>query len=294
MSDLLRIAVQKKGRLADGSLDLLERAGLGIRPAPGALTCRARGLPVELLFVRDDDIAPLVSRGVCDLGIVGENTLREETLADPSAEALHTVRALGFSRCTLKLAAPATGDIHSVQDLKGKRIATSYPAITSEFLSEKCIPAQCVTLKGAVEIAPALDLADAICDLVSSGATLAANGLEAFATVMQSEALLVRAPAKWSEAKEALLARLMRRMDGVIASQATKYIMLNAPKDAIDEITALLPGADAPTLMPLAGRDDQVALHAVCRETIFWDTLEALEERGAHAILVLPIEKMMG
>ncbi len=294
MTPLLRIAVQKKGRLAQGSMDLLERAGLGITPAPGALTCRARGLPVELLFVRDDDIAALVTRGVCDLGIAGENTLREEALAAPQEPPVQTVRALGFSRCALKLAAPASGAIKTVQDLQGTRIATSYPAITENFLSANNIQAQCVTLKGAVEIAPALDLADAICDLVSSGATLAANGLEAFATVMQSQALLVRAPQKWNAAKEALLARLLRRMDGVIASRATKYIMLNAPRDAIEEITALLPGADAPTLMPLAGRDDQMAVHAVCRETIFWDTLEALEARGAHAILVLPIEKMMG
>lgn len=294
MSPLLRIAVQKKGRLADASLDVLERAGLGIAPAPGALTCRARGLAVELLFVRDDDIAALVARGACDLGIIGDNTLREEALAAPAATPLRTVRELGFSRCTLKLAAPATGGIKNVQDLQGKRIATSYPAITADFLRTHSIDAQCVTLKGAVEIAPALDLADAICDLVSTGATLAANGLAAFATVMQSQALLVRAPAPWDAPKEALLARLLRRMDGVLASRATKYIMLNAPRDAIDDITALLPGAEAPTLMPLAGRDDQMAVHAVCRETIFWDTLEALEARGAHAILVLPIEKMMG
>ncbi len=294
MKPLLRIAVQKKGRLAEGSLDLLERAGLGITPAPGALTCRARGLPVELLFVRDDDIAALVMRGVCDLGIAGENTLREEALQAPGSTPLQTVRALGFSRCTLKFAAPANGSVCSVQDLQDKRIATSYPAITAAFLEENGVTAQCVTLQGAVEIAPALGIADAICDLVSSGATLAANGLEAFATVMQSQAVLVRSPKPWDEAKEALLARLLRRMDGVIASRATKYIMLNAPKDAIDEITALLPGADAPTLMPLAGRNDQMAVHAVCRETIFWDTLEALEARGAHAILVLPIEKMMG
>lgn len=294
MSPVLRIAVQKKGRLADGSLKLLERAGLGISPNPGALTCRARGLPFELLFVRDDDIPSLVAKGVCDLGIAGENVLREEALETPGVQALQTVRALGFSRCTLKLAAPRDGTIKTLADLNNCKIATSYPQILAEFLANKNIKADCVTLKGAVEIAPALGLSDAICDLVSSGATLAANGLVDFATVMQSQALLVRSNGVWDEAREALLARLLRRIDGVIASRATKYIMLNAPKNAIDEITALLPGADAPTVMPLAGRDDQMAVHAVCRETIFWDTLEQLEARGAHAILVLPIEKMMG
>lgn len=294
MSAFLRIAVQKKGRLADGSLQLLEQAGLGIFRNPGALTCRAKGLPIELLFVRDDDIPSLVAKGVCDLGIAGENVLREEALEQPESANLHTVRPLGFSRCTLKLAAPSAGNIKALSDLEGLKIATSYPGILGEFLRDNSINAECVTLKGAVEIAPALGLSDAICDLVSSGATLAANGLGAFATVMESEAHLVRNSAPWDAAKEALLARLLRRMDGVIASRATKYIMLNAPKDALDEITALLPGSDAPTIMPLAGREDQMAVHAVCRETIFWDTLEQLEARGAHAILVLPIEKMMG
>ncbi|VAV95235.1 ATP phosphoribosyltransferase =_ HisGl [hydrothermal vent metagenome] len=294
MRDGLRIAIQKKGRLADGSIKLLEQAGLGIFRNPGALTCRARGLPIELLFVRDDDIASLVAKGVCDLGIAGENVLQEEALENADICELETVRALGFSYCTLKLAAAKDGDIRNLKDLSGKRIATSYPQILGKFLAEQNIKAECVTLKGAVEIAPALEMADAICDLVSSGATLAANGLVDFATVMQSEALLVRSNTKWDAKREALLARLLRRMDGVIASRATKYIMLNAPKNAVEEITALLPGADAPTIMPLAGKDDQVAVHAVCRETIFWDTLEQLEQRGAHAILVLPIEKMMG
>jgi ATP phosphoribosyltransferase len=294
MSALIRIAVQNKGRLATGSMKLLTQAGLEISRNPGALTCRTRGLPFELLFVRDDDIPSLVAKGVCDLGIAGENVLREEALEKPEMSRLQTVRSLGFSRCTLKLAAPKDGSINKGADLQGCKIATSYPHILQAYLQENGINAECVTLKGAVEIAPALGLADAICDLVSSGATLAANGLVDFATVMQSEALLVRSNANWDAPKEALLARLLRRIDGVIASRATKYIMLNAPKSAIDEITALLPGADAPTLMPLAGRDDQMAVHAVCRETIFWDTLEQLEAKGAHAILVLPIEKMMG
>jgi len=294
MREGLRIAIQKKGRLADGSIKLLEQAGLGIFRNPGALTCRARGLPIELLFVRDDDIPSLVAKGVCDLGIAGENVLREEALATSEQQNLQTVRPLGFSFCELKLAAPKDGNIRKIADLQGLKIATSYPQILAKYLTQENIKAECVPLKGAVEIAPALELADAICDLVSSGATLAANGLVDFASVMNSEALLVRSTTKWTPAKEALLARLLRRIDGVIASRATKYIMLNAPKDAIAQITAILPGADAPTIMPLAGREDQVALHAVCRETIFWDTLEQLEERGAQAILVLPIEKMMG
>ncbi len=294
MSKSLRIALQKKGRLAEGSIKLLEQSGLGIFRNPGALTCRARGLPIELLFVRDDDIPSLVAKGVCDLGIAGENVLLEEALASPEDQGLQTVRSLGFSFCTLKLAAPKDSKISGVEDLRGARIATSYPQILAKYLKENDIIADCVPLKGAVEIAPALELADAICDLVSSGATLAANGLVDFATVMKSEAVLVRSNNVWDDEREALLRRLLRRMDGVIASRATKYIMLNAPKSAIGEITELLPGADAPTIIPLAGREDQMAIHAVCRETIFWDTLEELEARGAQSILVLPIEKMMG
>ncbi len=294
MSAILRLAVQSKGRLAQDSLALLQQCGLQVLRTPGALTARARGLPVDLLFVRDDDIAGLVSAGVCDLGIAGENVVREVALEDPKADNLQTIRRLGFSRCALKLAAPKAGDIKTPADLEGKTIATSYPAQLRAWLNAQGLGANIVVLKGAVEIAPALDLADAICDLVSSGATLIANGLSDFATVLQSEALLIGNDTALEPQKADLLARLLRRMDGVIASRATKYIMLNAPRAALDEITALLPGADAPTIMDLAGDKTHVAVHAVCRETIFWDTLEALEARGAKAILVLPIEKMMG
>lgn len=294
MTEILRIAVQKKGRLADDSLALLKQSGLGIFRNPGALTCRAQGLPIELLFVRDDDIPSLVAKGVCDLGIAGENVLRENALQNSAADELEIVRKLGFSRCTLKLAAPRDGQVKSITDLEGVKIATSYPQILKKYLLEKNIDAECVSLAGAVEIAPALGLADVICDLVSSGATLAANGLVDFATVMQSEALLVRSSNNWSEQKETLLSRLLRRIDGVLASRSTKYIMLNAPKQALAQITAILPGADAPTILPLAGSSERIAIHAVCRETIFWDTLEQLEACGASSILVLPIEKMMG
>jgi len=293
MTEILRIAVQKKGRLADDSLRLLQQAGLTFFRNPGALICKVQGLPIELLFVRDDDIPSLVAKGVCDLGIAGENVLSEYALQAGDDADLLTVRELGFSRCTLRIASPKEGGIKQLSDLEGVQIATSYPEILREFLDEKNIKADIVSLAGAVEIAPALGLADVICDLVSSGATLAANGLLDFATVMKSQALLVRSAASWSKEKEALLVRLLRRIDGVLASQSTKYIMLNAPKAAIAKITAILPGADAPTILPLAGYEDKIAIHAVCRETIFWDTLEQLEACGASSILVLPIEKMM-
>ncbi|MBL4618054.1 MAG: ATP phosphoribosyltransferase [Robiginitomaculum sp.] len=294
MTEILRIAVQKKGRLADDSLRLLKQAGLAFFRNPGALSCRVQGLPIELLFVRDDDIPSLVTKGVCDLGIAGENVLSEYALQGGDAAELLTVRKLGFSRCTLRIASPKDGNIAQLSDLDGVKIATSYPEILRKFLENKNIKADIVSLAGAVEIAPALGLADVICDLVSSGATLAANGLVDFATVMKSQALLVQSTVSWSEEKQVLLARLLRRVDGVLASQSTKYIMLNAPKTAIEEITAILPGADAPTILPLAGSSDKIAIHAVCRETIFWDTLEQLEACGAQSILVLPIEKMMG
>ena len=293
MTPRLRIAVQSKGRLAEGGMDLLKRCGLRFAYGRDKLHQRAENMAVDLMLVRDDDIPNFVASGACDYGIVGENVLREEQEAGGRARELEVALRLGFAGCTLKLAAPQGGPVKCVADLAGRAIATSYPAITASFLRERGIDAEIVEMRGSVEVAPRLRIADAICDLVSSGATLQANGLEAFETVLESEAVLVRRRSGRDAETDAVANVLMRRADGVIASAQTKYIMLNATKDRLDAIRALLPGADSPTIAQIAGRDDVVAMHAVCRERVFWETLEALEAEGARAILVLPIEKML-
>ena len=289
----LRIAVQSKGRLAEGGMDLLKNCGLRFAYGRDKLHQSAENMPVDLMLVRDDDIPNFVASGACDYGIVGENVFREEQLGSRRGKELEIALRLGFSKCMLKLAAPKGGAITSVADLQGKAVATSYPAITADYLERNGVKAEIVEMHGSVEVAPRLNIADAICDLVSSGATLEANGLAAFETVLVSEAVLVRRKESRSEDADAIAEILMRRAQGVIASAQTKYIMLNAPTDRLDAIKALLPGSDAPTVAQIAGRDDVVALHAVCRERVFWETLEALEAEGARAILVLPIEKML-
>jgi ATP phosphoribosyltransferase len=200
---------------------------------------------------------------------------------------------LGFGRCELKLAVPPTLDYAGPGSLQGKRVATSYPNILRRFLAEQGVTADIITMRGAVEVAPRLKLAHAICDLVSTGATLEANGLLARESVLKSEAVLIRAPQAPEPELAGLLESIVERVSGVVASQGAKYVMLNAPRSALAEITAILPGAGAPTVTPLAGRDDAVAVHAVCQESVVWEALEKLKAAGASAILVLPIEKMM-
>lgn len=294
MTDRLRIALQKKGRLADDSFALLKKCGLRFSVRGDGLLARVKNMPVDLLLVRDDDIPSFVNAGASDLGIVGENVLREEALQSGKQFTAITERALGFSRCRLCLAADEDGPIRSAADLAGKTIATTYPAIMRAFLEQNAIDAACVEMKGAVELAPRIEIADAICDLVSSGATLEANGLVAFETILDSQAVLIRKAEKFSEQTEHTYQKLLSRIDGVIRSMGSKYIMLNAPKSAIDDIARILPGADAPTIIPLAGDDELVAVQAVCTENVFWETLEQLRAIGARSILVLPIEKMMG
>ncbi len=293
MTERLRIALQKKGRLADDSFALLKKCGLRFAIRGGGLLARVKNMPIDLLLVRDDDIPSFVANNAADIGIVGENVLVEEQLvAKDKLDAEITMR-LGFSRCKLCLAAAPSSGITKASDLEGTRIATTYPGVLGQFLKEQKINANSVEMKGAVELAPSIGIAESICDLVSSGATLEANGLDAFATILKSEAVLIQSERKLSNEKQALLSKLMSRIDGVIKSAETKYIMLNAPKDKVAEITQLLPGSDAPTIIPLAGSDELVALQAVCTEAIFWETLEDLKALGARAILVLPIEKMM-
>ena len=286
----LRIAVQKSGRLADRSLDLVRDAGLRVVKGANDLLYKVENYPIDLLRVRDDDIPTFVADGVCDLGIVGENVLEEGKNGGANAS---VIMPLGFGKCTLKLACPPTLDYAGPASLKGLRIATSYPKILKRFLSERGVNADTVVMRGAVEVAPRLKLAAAICDLVSTGATLEANGLVAKETVFESQAVLIQSPVPPEPGLQHLLDSIIERMAGVVSSQGAKYVMLNAPRSALDEITAILPGAGAPTVMPLMGRDDAVAVHAVCQEAVFWETLEKLKRAGASAILVLPIEKMM-
>jgi ATP phosphoribosyltransferase len=289
----LRLAVQSKGRLADGGMDLLKRCGLKFSYGRDQLHRKAENMPVDLMLVRDDDIPNFVASGACDYGIVGENELFEQQEESARIRDVEIALRLGFARCTLKLAAAKDGPIKTVEDLEGRSVATSYPGITAKFLADRGVKAEVVEMRGSVEVAPRLGVADTICDLVSSGATLEANGLAAFETVLKSEAVLIRRKNGAGPEIDATADILMRRAEGVIASNQTKYIMLNAPKDRLEQVKALLPGSDAPTIAEVAGREDIVAVHAVCREQVFWETLEALKGEGARAILVLPIEKML-
>ena len=293
MTERLRIALQKKGRLADDSFALLKKCGLRFAIRGGGLLARVKNMPIDLLLVRDDDIPSFVANNAADIGIVGENVLVEEQLVSKSKLDAEITMRLGFSRCKLSLAASDVSGISNSKELEGTRIATTYPGVLGRFLKGKGINATSVEMKGAVELAPSIGIAESICDLVSSGATLEANGLTAFETILESEAVLIQSGRALSPEKQALLDKLMRRIDGVIKSAETKYIMLNAPKDKVAAITELLPGSDSPTIIPLAGTDNLVALQAVCTENIFWETLEDLKALGARAILVLPIEKMM-
>jgi ATP phosphoribosyltransferase len=287
----LHIAIQKSGRLSDQSKDLLKGAGLKIQGGKNALTARADNFPLDLMFVRDDDIPTFVADGVCELGICGQNVLDEYALGF-AAPRFETVAALGFGRCSLKIAAP-DGMAYETAMLAGQRIATSYPRLTARFLAERGVEAEIVTMKGAVELAPRLGIARFVCDLVSTGATLEANGLAAVETVFDSEAVLVRTLKTVAPALAERATALMTRINGVIATAESKYIVLNATEGALAEIARILPGAEAPTVIPLAGRPGHYAVQAVCQESVFWETLEKLKAAGASAILVMPIEKMM-
>jgi ATP phosphoribosyltransferase len=288
----LHIAVQKSGRLSDYSRALLRDAGLRIQNGRNELTARVENFPADLMFVRDDDIPTFVADGVCEYGLVGENVLQEFALgeAEPRFE---VVASLGFGRCTLKLAAPEATAWEGPQSLQGARIATSYPRLVAKYLADNGVEAGVVKMNGAVELAPRLGIAGFICDLVSTGATLEANGLRALETVFDSEAVMIRTRKPVAGAKAEQGERLLSRIEGVLATKESKYIMLNAPGEALREITRILPGAEAPTVLPLHGRPGWFAVHAVCQESVFWETLQKLKAAGASAILVLPIEKMM-
>jgi len=290
--DRLRIAVQKSGRLSDGSFDLLKKCGLTISRGRDKLYARVRELPIDVLLLRDDDIPSFVADRACDVGIVGENVAEEDRMAAERSDEFQIVRKLGFARCNLMIAGPKEWD-DDLARLTGARIATTYPGLTDRFLKQEKIDAHSVMMSGSVEVAPRMKIADAVCDIVSTGATLDANGLKPMAQVFQSEAVLIQNNEDLSPAKQDAFDALLKRIDGVIASRHAKYIMMNAPRAAIDAITKVLPGADAPTILELAGENEKVAIHAMCQEEVFWSTLEKLKAEGASAILVLPIEKLM-
>lgn len=293
----LRIAIQKSGRLSDESQKLLKRCGLKINVLDRRLIAHVENMPIDILRVRDDDIPGLVMDGVCDLGIIGENVLDEEKLerefrsANASFDALSR---LDFGGCRLSIAVPEEMPYLGSESLQGLTIATTYPRLLERYLASQNIQAQIVCLKGSVEVAPRAGLADAICDLVSTGATLDANGLKEAEVIYRSKAALIQNPGLLNEQKQALVDTLLPRIQSVMQAKESKYIMLHAPKANLAQITDLLPGAENPTVLPLAEDESRVALHAVSSETLFWETMEALKAQGASSILVMPIEKMMG
>ncbi len=292
----LKLAVQKSGRLTDPCLDLLTRCGLKLSRGRDQLMGYGENLPLDVLFVRDDDIPDLVQEDVCDLGLVGLNVLEEKQLeleASGRTARFSRLRDLDFGKCRLSLAVPEGFSYESPRSLAGKRIATTYPYTLRRFLRAADVDAEVVTLSGSVEIAPRIGRADVICDLVSTGSTLQANHLREVAVVQESHAVIIRTPVSLVESKEEWIERLLLRIDGVQQVKESKYIMLHAPRSALADIRRLLPGSEHPTILPLDGTTDKVAVHAVCRENVFWETLESLKKAGASAVLVLPVEKML-
>ncbi len=292
----LKIALQKSGRLSEESEKLLRKCGLKINITKDKLIAHVENMPIDILRVRDDDIPGLICDGVVDLGIVGQNVLEEVALGrtrDGVDAEYTTLKELPFGACRLSIALPKSEEYQSVDDLEGLRIATSYPNLLNRYLTEKGVNFKSSLLNGSVELAPRAGLADAVCDLVSSGATLDANGLKEVEVIYRSTATLIQSKSPLSSEKQALVDKLMPRIQSVIQADESKYIMLHAPKNRLKEITELLPGAENPTILPLANDENRVAMHVVSSETLFWETMEALKAQGASSILVLPIEKMM-
>jgi ATP phosphoribosyltransferase len=292
----IKSAVQKSGRLTDHSIDLLERCGLKLTKSKDQLICYGENMPIDLLLVRDDDIPGLVSDDVCDLGIVGLNVVEEKRLKleqEGSKGLFKQIFELEFGHCRLSIAAPDNTEYTGPESLENTQIATSYVGLLTDYLTKNGINAEPIFFSGAVEIAPKLGRADYICDLVSSGGTLAANGLREVAVLLESEAVVIQTLAPLGDEKQTLVDKIIQRLDGVLKVHDSKYIMLHAPRSALAEIRTLLPGSEAPTVMPLEGSDDRIAIHAVCRENVFWETLENLKAAGASSLLVLPVEKML-
>ncbi len=285
METRLRIALQKKGRLNDDSMAMMKEAGIKFDIGSGKLLCISPNFPIEVLFLRDDDIPQTVADSVADIGIVGENEVEEKGFE------LTIAKRLGFSKCRISLAIPKAEEYPGLNYFNGKKVATSYPEILRKFFVSKNINADIHEIAGSVEIAPSIGLADAIFDIVSSGSTLVANSLKEVDIVMKSEALLVATPGLTAE-KQAILDELIFRINAVNAAKSNKYIVLNAPNNKLDEIVKILPGMKSPTVLPLA-EEGWSSIHSVIAESKFWDVIGQLKEAGAEGIAVMPIEKMI-
>lgn len=282
---MLKLAVQKSGRLHEDSIKLLKDCGIAVKNGFNQLKTVSENFPLEVYFLRDDDIPQYVEDGVADAGIVGENVLYEKD------KSVSIVEPLGFGRCRLSLAVPKAEKFDSAAYLKGRKIATSYPLLTQKFLDENSIDAEIHEISGSVELAPGIGLADAICDLVSTGSTLLMNGLKEVQTILKSEAVLIRTPQLKSPAADTL-EKLLFRIRAVKKARKNKYVLLNAPNDSLPEIFRLLPGMKAPTVLPLAD-EGWSSVHSVLNEDEFWEKIELLKQAGAQGILVVPIEKMI-
>ncbi len=282
---MLRIAVQSKGRLYEDTMALLAEADVKVSKSVRTLLVQARDFPVEILFLRDDDIPQTVANGVADIGIVGENEFLER------GEKADVIQRLGFSKCRLSLAIPKAVAYEGLEWFRHKKIATSYPNILHGFLQKNGIEADVHVITGSVEVAPGIGLADAIFDIVSSGSTLVSNNLKEVEVVVRSEALLIGHQGLAGE-KKAILNELLFRIAAVKEAEDKKYVLMNVPKDKLDEIVAVLPGIKSPTIMPLADKE-WCSVHTVLDEKRFWDIIGQLKEKGAQGILVLPIEKMV-
>ncbi|MBC6365185.1 ATP phosphoribosyltransferase [Algoriphagus sp. AK58] len=285
MEQIIRIAVQKSGRLSDDSLSLIKECGIKFYNGTGKLKSTSSNFPVEFLFLRDDDIPGYVADGVADLGIVGENELVEKD------KDVLTLKKLGFSKCRLSLAIPKGQEYPGVQYFQGKSIATSYPKILGDFLQSKNIQAEIHEISGSVEIAPSIGLAEGIFDIVSSGSTLMMNGLKEVEEVFKSEAVLIgnKNLADW---KKAILDKLLFRINAVQTGKSNKYVLMNVPNKSIPRIIELIPGMRSPTILPLA-QEGWSSVHSVLSEDQFWENIEELRAAGAEGILVVPIEKMV-
>ncbi len=285
--DNLKIALQRKGRLAEASREFLRSLGLRFEYYDGRLFSSCTNFPLDLLFLRDDDIPEYVQDGVTELGIPGLNVVREQEAQ------VARLDGLGFGACRLCIAVPRRGSLRTVQQLQGKRIATSYPRILGRYLQEKGIEAEVVRISGSVEITPSLNVADAICDLVSTGSTMRLNDLEVIETILNSEAVLIANPDTFKDTRKAeLVERLRMRAQGTLEARNTKYVMMNAPKSALAEIRRILPGMKSPTVLPLSD-EGMLAVHTAVPEHVFWDVIERLKTAGAQDILVVPVEKMV-
>jgi ATP phosphoribosyltransferase len=285
MEQIIRIAVQKSGRLSEDSLSLIKECGIKFYNGTGKLKSTSTNFPIEFLFLRDDDIPGYVADGVADLGIVGENELVEK-----DKEVL-TLKKLGFSKCRLSLAIPKGQEYLGVSYFEGKNIATSYPKILGDYLKKVKINAAIHEISGSVEIAPSIGLAEGICDIVSSGSTLMMNGLKEVEEIFKSEAVLI-ANKELADWKMAIAEKLLFRINAVQKGKSNKYILLNAPNESLEKIISLIPGMRSPTILPLA-QEGWSSVHSVLQEDQFWENIEELRAAGAEGILVVPIEKMI-